>query len=111
MTSSMSASAEVLPAEQLGRVHLIGIGGIGMSALARLLLSRGIPTSGSELKDWPALAELWLGSNRIGNDGAWRLAAATQFPGLRQLDLRGNAITNTGAQSALKSRFKQALTI
>jgi UDP-N-acetylmuramate--alanine ligase len=58
MTSSMSASAEVIPAEQLGRVHLIGIGGIGMSALARLLLSRGIPTSGSELKDWPALAGL-----------------------------------------------------
>ncbi len=45
-------------AEQLGRVHLIGIGGVGMSGLARLLLSRGIPTTGSELREWPTLAGL-----------------------------------------------------
>jgi UDP-N-acetylmuramate--alanine ligase len=31
-----------------GRLHFIGIGGIGMSALARLILSRGIPVSGSD---------------------------------------------------------------
>ncbi len=30
------------------RVHLIGIGGIGISALARLLLERGVPISGTE---------------------------------------------------------------
>ncbi len=47
-----------LSAEDLGHVHLIGVGGVGMSGLARLLLTRGIPTSGSELKDWPALAGL-----------------------------------------------------
>lgn len=45
-------------AEDLGRVHLIGIGGVGMSGLARLLLSRGIPTTGSELREWPTLAGL-----------------------------------------------------
>ena len=45
-------------AEDLGHVHLIGVGGVGMSGLARLLLTRGIHTSGSELKDWPALAGL-----------------------------------------------------
>jgi UDP-N-acetylmuramate--alanine ligase len=47
-----------LTAEDLGRVHLIGVGGVGMGGLARLLLTRGIPTSGSELRDWPALAGL-----------------------------------------------------
>jgi UDP-N-acetylmuramate--alanine ligase len=47
-----------LSAEDLGHVHLVGVGGVGMSGLARLLLTRGIPTSGSELKDWPALAGL-----------------------------------------------------
>jgi UDP-N-acetylmuramate--alanine ligase len=31
-----------------GRLHFIGIGGIGMSALARLILSRGISVSGSD---------------------------------------------------------------
>jgi UDP-N-acetylmuramate--alanine ligase len=47
-----------LTAEQLGTVHLIGAGGVGMSELARLLLTRGIPVTGSELRDWPALAAL-----------------------------------------------------
>ena len=49
---------EALTAEDLGRVHLVGIGGVGMSGLARLFVTRGIPTSGSELKEWPALAGL-----------------------------------------------------
>src|SRR4051794_9595923 len=47
-----------LTAEELGKVHLVGVGGVGMSGLARLLLTRGIPTSGSELKEWPQLAAL-----------------------------------------------------
>jgi UDP-N-acetylmuramate--alanine ligase len=47
-----------LTAEQLGTVHLIGVGGVGMSGLARLLLTRGIPVTGSELRDWPALSAL-----------------------------------------------------
>ncbi|GAA0735002.1 UDP-N-acetylmuramate--L-alanine ligase [Dactylosporangium roseum] len=47
-----------LTAEDLGRVHLVGVGGVGMSGLARLLLTRGIPLSGSELREWPQLAAL-----------------------------------------------------
>jgi UDP-N-acetylmuramate--alanine ligase len=47
-----------LTAEELGNVHLIGIGGVGMAGLARLLLTRGVPVSGSELREWPALAAL-----------------------------------------------------
>jgi UDP-N-acetylmuramate--alanine ligase len=31
---------------------------VGMSGLARLLLTRGIPVSGSELREWPSLAGL-----------------------------------------------------
>jgi UDP-N-acetylmuramate--alanine ligase len=49
---------EELTAEDLGTVHLIGVGGVGMSGLARLLLTRGIPVSGSELREWPTLAGL-----------------------------------------------------
>src|SRR2546423_12898247 len=48
----------MLTAEDLGTVHLIGVGGVGMSGLARLLLTRGIRVSGSELRDWPHLAGL-----------------------------------------------------
>lgn len=50
--------AGVLAAEDLGHVHLIGVGGVGMSGLARLLLIRGVPVSGSELREWPTLAGL-----------------------------------------------------
>jgi UDP-N-acetylmuramate--alanine ligase len=35
----------------LERPHLIGIGGAGMSGLARILLSRGVPVSGSDAKE------------------------------------------------------------
>ena len=35
----------------LSRVHMIGIGGSGMSGLARILLSRGMEVSGSDVKD------------------------------------------------------------
>lgn len=47
-----------LTAEDLGTVHLIGVGGVGMSGLARLLLTRGIRVTGSELREWPQLVAL-----------------------------------------------------
>jgi UDP-N-acetylmuramate--alanine ligase len=40
------------------RVHLIGIGGIGMSAIARVLLARGVEVSGSDLTASPITDEL-----------------------------------------------------
>ncbi|MDO5075929.1 UDP-N-acetylmuramate--L-alanine ligase [Corynebacterium sp.] len=42
----------------LSRVHLIGIGGAGMSGLARILLARGATVSGSDVADSHAVAEL-----------------------------------------------------
>jgi UDP-N-acetylmuramate--alanine ligase len=52
------------------RVHLVGIGGAGMSGIARLLLARGVAVSGSDLKDSGGLAAL-------------REAGATVFVGHR----------------------------
>ena len=40
------------------KIHFIGIGGIGTSALARLLLSRGNEVSGSDISDSTLLEEL-----------------------------------------------------
>src|SRR5215470_14708824 len=51
-------NARTLTAEDLGTVHLIGIGGVGMCGLARLLLTRGVPVTGSELREWPTLVGL-----------------------------------------------------
>lgn len=48
----------VLQQEALGRVHFIGIGGVGMSAVARIMVARGVPVSGSDAKDLPVMADL-----------------------------------------------------
>ena len=50
--------SDELSAEELGTVHFIGIGGVGMCGLARLFATRGIPVTGSELREWPQLAGL-----------------------------------------------------
>lgn len=42
----------------LSSAHLIGIGGSGMSAIARILLGHGARVSGSDAKDSPTVAEL-----------------------------------------------------
>ncbi|HEX6919731.1 MAG TPA: UDP-N-acetylmuramate--L-alanine ligase [Actinomycetes bacterium] len=56
--SAVPAPAETVPAEQLGRVHFVGIGGAGMSGIARILLARGMTVSGSDAKESVALAAL-----------------------------------------------------
>jgi UDP-N-acetylmuramate-alanine ligase len=38
-------------ADSLGRVHIVGIGGAGMSGIARVLAAQGVPVSGSDAKD------------------------------------------------------------
>jgi UDP-N-acetylmuramate--alanine ligase len=45
-------------ADELGRVHFMGIGGAGMSGIARIMLARGIVVSGCDAKDSRALAAL-----------------------------------------------------
>ncbi len=41
-----------------GRVHIIGIGGIGMSAIAEIMAARGFPVQGSDQKDGANLRRL-----------------------------------------------------
>jgi UDP-N-acetylmuramate--alanine ligase len=55
---SLVTPVEVVPADRLGRVHFVGIGGAGMSGIARIMLGRGIPVSGSDAKDSDLLADL-----------------------------------------------------
>ena len=46
------------PTDALGRVHFVGIGGAGMSGIARVLLARGSVVSGSDAKDSRTVAAL-----------------------------------------------------
>ena len=53
------------PAEELGRIHFVGIGGVGMAPVARVALERGLPVSGSEIKLGPVVDELEHDGARI----------------------------------------------
>ena len=55
--------------EELGRVHFIAIGGAGMSGVARLMLARGCPVSGSDAEDSPVLTALRDGGRRACTSG------------------------------------------
>ncbi|GII67070.1 UDP-N-acetylmuramate--L-alanine ligase [Sphaerisporangium krabiense] len=56
----MSLVKPVAPvaAGELGRVHFIGIGGAGMSGIARILLKRGVKVSGSDARGSAMVNEL-----------------------------------------------------
>lgn len=62
-------SARALPPE-LQRVHMVGIGGAGMSGIARILLDRGGMVSGSDAKESRGVAALRArgAEIRIGHD-------------------------------------------
>ncbi|WP_084792482.1 UDP-N-acetylmuramate--L-alanine ligase [Mycobacterium sp. E136] len=58
--------------EELQRVHMVGIGGAGMSGIARILLDRGGLVSGSDAKESRAVAALRArgAAIRIGHDAS-----------------------------------------
>jgi UDP-N-acetylmuramate--alanine ligase len=64
-------SVPELPAE-LARVHMVGIGGAGMSGIARILLDRGGQVSGSDAKESRGLAALRArgAQIRVGHDAS-----------------------------------------
>ncbi len=68
----MSADGLDAGTTRLGRVHLIGIGGAGMSGIAKVLLARGGTVSGSDAKSSRTVAALQaLGATvTVGHDAA-----------------------------------------
>ena len=62
----------LLPADQLGTVHFVGIGGAGLSGIARIMLARGISVTGSDAKESRTVEALRaLGATcHIGHDAA-----------------------------------------
>ncbi|MGK5115763.1 UDP-N-acetylmuramate--L-alanine ligase [Geodermatophilus sp. CPCC 205506] len=71
--AAVAAWNEPVPSlEELGAVHFVGIGGAGMSGIARILLARGVVVSGSDRRDTPTLLALRALGARValGHDGA-----------------------------------------
>ena len=65
MLKSLITPAEPVPAAGLGRVHFVGIGGAGMSGIARIMLARGISVSGSDSASSALLDELRAQGARV----------------------------------------------
>jgi UDP-N-acetylmuramate--alanine ligase len=85
----------------LEAVHLVGIGGAGMSGIARLLLARGVVVSGSDLKDSKLLVQLRavgaavsVGHDRgnVGGVGAVIVSTAIPPDNVEVLEARGRGI-------------------
>jgi UDP-N-acetylmuramate--alanine ligase len=78
--ADVAAWTDPIPAlDELGAVHFIGIGGAGMSGIARILLARGVVVSGSDRRSTPTLLALAaLGARtEVGHDAAHLGDAAT----------------------------------
>jgi UDP-N-acetylmuramate--alanine ligase len=72
MLKSLLTPTEPVPAIRLGRVHFTGIGGAGMSGIARIMLARGISVSGSDAMPSTLLDDLSAQGARVhvGHAGA-----------------------------------------
>ncbi|WP_431836928.1 UDP-N-acetylmuramate--L-alanine ligase [Cellulomonas sp. Y8] len=70
--AARDTAAPVGALADLGRVHLVGVGGAGMSAVAGLLSARGLTVSGSDAKEGPALDGLRAAgvTVHVGHDAA-----------------------------------------
>ncbi len=75
---------EIPPAEQLGRVHFVGVGGAGLSAIARLMHQAGVTVSGSDMNDSAVVQALQregivvhLGHDAANLDGVDTVIATT----------------------------------
>ena len=77
--ASVASDLEVVDVDRLGAVHILGIGGAGMSAIARILIDRGVTVSGSDAKDSKRLADLQERGARVhvGHDPANLGSAST----------------------------------
>jgi len=89
----MNAAATKLPTE-MGPIHFVGIGGIGMSGIAEVLLNHGYRVQGSDLKATPITeplaglgAEIFIGQRPQNLDGAEVVVISSAIkPGNPELD-------------------------
>jgi UDP-N-acetylmuramate--alanine ligase len=65
MPGQLITPAEPVPVTRFGRVHFIGIGGAGMSGVARIMLTRGMRVSGSDAKPSALLDQLRAQGARV----------------------------------------------
>ena len=117
----MNASATKLPLD-VGPIHFVGIGGIGMSGIAEVLLNHGYTVQGSDLKATPITERLvGLGATVFEGQAAANLENAEVVvissaikPGNPELDearLRGLPIVRRAEMLAELMRLKSNVAV
>jgi UDP-N-acetylmuramate--alanine ligase len=100
-----------VPLPELGRVHFTGIGGAGMSGIARIMLARGVKVSGSDAVASDLLtalaaqgADVHVGHTAENIDGADTLVVSTAIrednPELAEARRRGLRVLHRAAALA-----------
>jgi UDP-N-acetylmuramate--alanine ligase len=100
-----------VPVPVLGRVHFTGIGGAGMSGIARIMIGRGVKVSGSDAAASDLLAALaeqgadvHVGHAAANIDGADTLVVSTAIrpdnPELAEARRRGLRVLHRAAALA-----------
>ena len=100
-----------MPLAELGRVHFTGIGGAGMSGIARIMIARGVKVSGSDAVASDLLtalgsegAEVHVGHAAENIDGADTLVVSTAIrednPELAEARRRGLRVLHRAAALA-----------
>jgi UDP-N-acetylmuramate--alanine ligase len=100
-----------VPVPDLGRVHFTGIGGAGMSGIARIMIARGVAVSGSDSADSDLLnslagqgATVHVGHAAVNLDGADTVVVSTAIradnPELAEAHRRGLRVLHRAAALA-----------
>jgi UDP-N-acetylmuramate--alanine ligase len=108
---SLVTRTDPVPLPELGRVHFTGIGGAGMSGIARIMIARGVKVSGSDAAASDLLtalgregAEVHVGHAAQNIDGADTLVVSTAIrednPELAEARRRGLRVLHRAAALA-----------
>lgn len=117
----MNASATKLPTE-MGAIHFVGIGGIGMSGIAEVLLNHGYRVQGSDLKTSPITerlaslgAEIFIGQRAENLENAEVVVISSAIkPGNPELDTaraRGLPVVRRAEMLAELMRLKSNIAV
>jgi UDP-N-acetylmuramate--alanine ligase len=110
---SLVEPVDPVPLPELGRVHFTGIGGAGMSGIARIMIARGVKVSGSDAAAGDLLtalagegADVHIGHAAANIDGADTLVVSTAIradnPELAEARRRGlRVLHRAGALASL----------
>ena len=76
---SLVEPVDPVPLPELGRVHFTGIGGAGMSGIARIMIARGVKVSGSDAADSELLTAR-TGPGSLSGPATTGACPARRFP-------------------------------